>query len=123
PKQGFEKFAELGSIRSCKSLLRKLEAGVPIRWRTKFLIGFPVCAKAVIRYALLRILEHLIGFAQFLEAGFRLRILADIRMIFARQFPVSALDVILRGIAGAAHDFVVILEFHFDYSGKRPLWD
>ena len=62
--------------------------------------------------ALFGTLEYFVGFADFLEAGFGVLFLADVRMIFASELAVGLLDLRLRGIARHTHDLVVVLELH-----------
>ena len=111
-EQRFEKVAELRCVAAGESALGKLEARVPVRWRAELLVRFPFRAEPVVSHPFFRILQHFIGLAQLLEARLRLGFLAYVGMIFARQLPVSALDVILGSIPPHAHDLVIILEFH-----------
>ena len=92
----------------------KLEALIPARRRPKILSRLPVGAELIIGGALFRILEHFIGLAHFLEARFGIGFLAHIRMIFAREFAVGPLDLVLGRIPRNAHDLVIVFEFHSD---------
>ena len=78
----------------------------------KLLTGLPVGAELIVGRAFFRVLQHLVGFAQFLEFRFGIRFLADIRVILARQLAVGALDFILGGVAFHPQYFVVIFEIH-----------
>ena len=120
-EERFEKVAILGGITARKTPLGKFEARVPVRRRVKFLVRFPVCAELVVRDPFFRVFEHFVRFAQFLETCFSLRFLADIGMIFSRQFPVCALDFILGSVSCDAHDFVVILVFHLYLIGQKRI--
>ena len=112
-EKGLEEVTETGT--ATKTGSAELEAGVPVRGRMELLTGFPVCAKLVIGGAFLRILEHLVSFAEFLEADFCIRLLADIRMVLACQFAVGALDFITGGITLNPHNCIIIFEIHARY--------
>src|SRR5204863_8274695 len=86
----------------------KLEAGVPVRWRLEILAGLPVAAHLVVRRALLRILEDLVGLVDFLEARLRVRHLADVGVVLASELAVRWLDVVLRRAARRAQCLVVV---------------
>jgi hypothetical protein len=64
------------------------------RRRPEFLPGLPVRAEPVVRAALLGILQDLVGLADFLEAGLGVGLLADVRVVLARQLAVGALDLV-----------------------------
>src|SRR5688572_10454987 len=81
------------------------------RW-LKVLSCFPVFAELIVRGPLFRILQDLVRFLHFLESRFGVFLLADIRVIFASQASVGALDIVLRCIAGDSENFVIVLEFH-----------
>ena len=103
--------AEVGGLFGIVRLM-KLKTLIPIGRRTEFFAGTVVGAKLIIGGALFRILQHLPGFANLLEAGFRVRLLADVGVILARQLPILALDLIMRRVALYAHQLIVIFEFH-----------
>ena len=66
-------------------------------------------AVAVIHGALVRVGEHGVGFADFLEFIFRVRIVGiAIRMKLQRQLAIGALQFLLRDRAGHAQHFVVV---------------
>src|SRR6266567_1499691 len=66
-------------------------------------------AIAVINGALVRVGEHGVGFADFLEFVFRVRIIGiAVRMKLQRQLAVGALELLLRDRAGHAQHFVVV---------------
>jgi len=54
----------------------------------------PVRAEAIVGFALIGIFQHFIGFLHVLEVRLAVRLLADIRMVFACELAVGALDVI-----------------------------
>src|SRR5690606_35141006 len=87
----------------------EFEVLTPIRWRPEFLALAPVAAKLIVRGALLRIFQDLVRFLHFLEASFRVLLLAHVRMIFARKPAIDALQLVLADVAGDAHDLVVVL--------------
>jgi hypothetical protein len=78
----------------------------------KLLACLPVGTELVIGGTLLRVLQHLIGLTHFLEARLRIRLLADIRVIFTRKLAIGALDSILGGVTLDPDDLVVIPVFH-----------
>ena len=121
PEQGLEEIAVLGRFLFAEAAAGAFRAGVPVRWRTEILPGLPVGAQSVISAALLRILEHFIGFADVLEARFGARLLAQVRMVFAGQPPVRLLDVIGAGIPCQAHHLVVVLVFHGSFPQSTNL--
>ena len=64
---------------------------------------------AVVGRALLRVGEHGIGLAAFLEALFRVRIVGiAVRMVLHRQLAIGSLDLLLGGAARHAQHFVVV---------------
>jgi len=78
----------------------------------KLLPCLPVSTELVVGNTLFGVLEHLIGLADLLETRLRVRFLAHVWMVLARQLAIGALDLILRGIAFDAHDPVIVFEFH-----------
>ena len=99
-------------FRKIGTAARKLEAGVPVRWRLEVLTCFPLLAHLVIGHAFFRVFEYGVGFAYFLETYLGLRVLADIRMVLACQFSIGVFDFVLRCVTRNAKSFVVVLEFH-----------
>src|SRR5690606_4342679 len=87
PEQGLEEVAVvfLARTTSAEAAARRLEPCVPVRRRLEILPSAPVGAQPIVGRAFLRVLEHLVGFADLLETLFGLRLLADVRMVFARQ--------------------------------------
>src|SRR5580704_16855425 len=67
-------------------------------------------SELIVHLPLLGVRQHVIGFLHLLEFFFR-RFVArvQVRMIFAREFPVCLPDFLLRGLAGDAEKFVVVL--------------
>src|SRR6266446_3031907 len=90
----------------------ELEAAAPVRGRPELLAGFPVGAELVVRGALLGVLQHLVCLLHLLEARLRVRLLAHIGVVLARQPPVGGLDLIRGGGSLHAQDLVVVTEFH-----------
>ena len=76
------------------------------------LTGLIVGAELIVGGTLFRVLEDLVGLADFFEARLGVLLLAHIGMIFSRQLAVGAFDFILRCVAFQAHDFVIIFKFH-----------
>jgi len=109
-EQRFEKVACVAV--KLRTITTELESGIPIRRRLELLARLPALADLIICGTLLRVFQHRIGLADFLEPHFRIRILVYVRMIFARQFAVGALDLVLSRGTRNAEDFVVVLEFH-----------
>ena len=69
-------------------------------------------AQLIVLLATLGVFERLIGFANFLEAILRARILIAIRMILARKLAIGTLDLVVGRLRVNAERLVVILEFH-----------
>ncbi len=68
---------------------------------------------AVIRLALFRIGQHLIGFLDFLELLFGLFVVRiAVRMVLHRELAISLLDLVFRGVFGQAEDLVKITLCH-----------
>src|SRR5699024_6077824 len=91
-EQRFEEVAEIAP--AGKTAARAETVLLPPRWRPEILAFFPISAELIVSLALFRILQHFVGFVNFLETGFGIRLLADIWVIFARQPPIGALDVV-----------------------------
>src|SRR5690606_37904740 len=91
----------------------------PVRWRPEVLPRLPIGAKTVVCPTFLRVLEHLIGFADLLKAGFGIGLFADVRVILACKAPICALDLILRCGAGNTEDLIIVLELHRDSLSKE----
>ena len=64
--------------------------------------------KLVITGAFLRVGKDAVGFINFFEFFLCIRFLAHIRMVLARQFAESRLDIIRGGILHNAEDFIII---------------
>jgi hypothetical protein len=73
---------------------------------------FPVGAEAIVSLALVVVLQHFVGFVDFLELFFRARRRVDIGMVLTRQLAVSLLDVARVGATGNAQNLIIILVFH-----------
>ncbi len=96
-EQLFEKIAKGTGISAGKTAAFKLEAFIPVWWWFEIFTGFPVGAQSVVSGSFLRILEHFVSLAQFLEFCLGILFLADIGMVFARQFAIGAFDFVLSG--------------------------
>ncbi len=70
-------------------------------------------AAHVVHLALVGVLEDLVGLVDLLELLLRLRVRVDVRVQFAGQPAVGALDLILRGVAPHAEQRVIVLS-HYD---------
>ncbi len=88
------------------------EAGIPARRRTKLLPGLESRADLIIGGALFRILQDVMGFADFLETRLGARLFVDVRVKFPGKLTVGALDILRRGIASHPQGLVVVLELH-----------
>ena len=112
----FEKIAEIRRVPAAKFAAAKFETPFHVRRRTEFLPGLPVRPQLIVSRSFFRIFQHLVGFAQFLEARLGIGILADIGVVFTRQFSVGALDLVLGRVALDPHGPVIVFVFHL-----RPL--
>ena len=66
-------------------------------------------AKLVVTGALIRVGQHLIGFVQFLEAGFRFLVVGvQVGVAFLRLLAVGALNVLIRRVFIDTQHFVII---------------
>jgi len=107
-----EEVREIGCLARRKAVAGELEAGVPVgRW-AKVLARLIAAPQLVIGGTLFRVREHSVGLVEFLHARFGIRFLGNVRVVFARQFPKSLLDLVGRGLAGHPQNLVVVLEFH-----------
>src|SRR5687768_2676064 len=104
-----EEVAELGI--TARGLPRVLEVAAPVGWRLKLLAG-RAAPQLVIRDAFFRITEHLVGLLQLLEFVFRIRFLADVRVVLASQLPIGPLDFRLRRATLEAHHLVIVAVLH-----------
>ena len=111
-KQSGEEVAVILGSRLGSAVGGELEARSPFGRRRKFLSLSPAIAELVVRGAFLRILEHFVGFADFLKTRFRLSLFTHVRMVFARQLAVCAFDVVGGRCAVNLKDLIVILKFH-----------
>src|SRR5690606_9566271 len=111
-EQRFEEIAELSGIAEGLGTAAERILPVPVRGRLEILPGFPVGAELVVRRTLLRVLQDFVRLFHLLETRFRIRLLADVGMVFACQAPIGTLDVVLRRISLEAQYLVVVLEFH-----------
>ncbi len=79
-------------------------------------------AEAIVAAALLRVGEHLVGASDLLEATLRALRLVAVGVVLHRELAESALDLVLRGLAGYAQHLVeVVLGRHEpSASWQRP---
>jgi hypothetical protein len=110
-----QRLEEVAEVRLAGPRTAELEAGAPIRRWAKILTGTMPLPQLIVGGALLGALEYFVSLADFLEAGFSVLFLADVRMILASELAIGLLDLRLRGIARQTHDLVVVLKLH------RPL--
>ena len=74
-------------------------------------------AELVILGSLLRVLQDLVGLADFLELFRSVRRMVQIRMVLLRKRPVGVLNLVLGGVFVHTEDFVVVFLFcHLDTS-------
>src|SRR5690606_18970194 len=111
-EQRLEEVAEIARAGARACAAAEMEVLLPVGRRPELLAGAPILPERVVRGALLGIAQDLVGFAQLLEALFGVRLLADVRMVFASETAVRALDLVLRRVPVDAHDLVVVLVFH-----------
>jgi hypothetical protein len=109
-EQRFEEIALIQVVASTR--IKPAPAELKPWRRLEVLSSLPLVAHLVVGGTLLRVFQDGVGLAQFLEAGFGIGGLADVRVILARQLAVGALDFILRCAARQVEGGVVILEFH-----------
>src|SRR4029077_3331458 len=95
-------------------------AAAPVRRRPELLPRLPLAPELIVRRALLRILEHLVGLLHFLEALLGVLLLADVRMEFAGEPPVRGLHLLGGRRALHAQNLVVVAEFHERFYGAGP---
>jgi hypothetical protein len=62
--------------------------------------------------ALVGVAQHFIGFLHLFELVLGILFLAHVRMVFARQLSIGALDLIRVGAAGHTENLVIILILH-----------
>src|SRR5690606_6919533 len=116
--QGLEEVAETAGAAGSLSAA-DMSMLVPVRRRPKRLPRPPVRADRVIGGPRLGVAQHLVSFSDLLEALLRVRFLADVRMVLARETAIGPLDLVLSGVAGDAHDLVVILVLHTALARRR----
>src|SRR5690625_409631 len=80
-EQGLKEIAEITTAEATRPAETML---LPTWRRPELLPLFPVGAELVIGLALFWILEHFVGFIDFLETRFGIRLFTDIRMVFTR---------------------------------------
>src|SRR5690606_28669224 len=79
-------------------------------------------AKAIILDTLLRVAQDFVGFVDFLEFGFRLRVVRiGIRMIFFRQPAESLFDFFFTGVFAYAQNIIVILCHYTTHQGSDSI--
>src|SRR5690242_10880012 len=94
----------------------------PVRRRTE-LVAAAIAARAqvVIGRALLLVAQHLVGFVDGLELVLGTGLLADVRVVLARELAIRGLDLGLVRIGLDAQGFVVVLEFHWKAFRQREV--
>jgi len=102
---------QISQIEILEGELPASELLFPVRRRAKVLPG-PMAAQTIVGGALLRILERLVGFADFLESFLGAGLLGNVRMVLSREFPVRPLDLLGARFAVDAHHRVVVFVFH-----------
>ena len=121
-EKSFEKIAEpsptefkLHAAATVTTPLIKSSTGLtaPLRRRLESARLVPVGAELIVFLALLRVAQDFVGFIDLLKFFFGgFFVLGDVRMIFPRQFPKRASDLIVRRRFGNAECFVIISELH-----------
>jgi len=66
----------------------------------------------VVGRALLLVAQHVVGFVDLAHAPLGVRLLADVRVVLARQLAVGLADVLVGRVALHAERLVIVLEFH-----------
>src|SRR3569832_1834656 len=110
-EQTLEEVAEVGGVAARETAAAELEARIPIGRRTEVLPGLPIAAELIVGRALLRVFQYLVGLADLFKPGLCVLLLAHVGVVFARELAITALDLVLRRIAGHAQDFVIVLVF------------
>ncbi len=90
----------------------ELEAFRPSRRRAELLSGLPIAAELIVGSALLGVLQDLVSLLHLLEFLLGVRLLADVRVEFAREPAVCLLDLVRARRPSHAQDLVVIAVFH-----------
>jgi hypothetical protein len=107
-----EEVAELAGLLAAEFAARELKALAPVGRRTEVLALAPVGTELVVGGALLRVLQHLVRFLEFLELLLCVPLLAHVGMVLAGELAIGALDLVLARGARHPHDLVVVLEAH-----------
>jgi len=105
-------------------VLGEFEAGVPAGRRAEVLAGLIVLPELVVGGALFGVGEDLVGLVDLFHAFFGVRLLGDVRMVFARELAVGLLDFVGGRLARHAQRPVVVPEFHaisccLDYASRN----
>src|SRR5690606_9845747 len=87
-----EELAELLGPQVVEGAARELEAGAPVRGRPELLAGASRLADLVVGGAFLGIGQHRIGLVHRAHARLGVRLLADVRVVLARELAVGLLD-------------------------------
>jgi hypothetical protein len=85
-------------------------------WRGCEVLTRLIRAHLVVRFALLGVLQHLVGFLDLFELFFGVLLLGHVRMVFAGELAIGLLDRVLGGRSFHAQNLVVVLVFHL----RRP---
>ena len=110
---------EIVGILRCAAAAAIFETVAGVRARPDFVTILETGAEGIECCPLFRVLENLIGLADFLEARFGVGFLVQVRMELARELAMGGLDLRLGRRSRNAHDGVIVLVFHgFPY---RPI--
>ena len=86
---------------------------LPVRRRPELVTGpVPAGAQLIVLTTPLRILQGFVCFIDRLDFFLGAGLLADIRMVLARQLAIGALDLRITGVRFHSECVVVILELH-----------
>jgi hypothetical protein len=113
PKEAGEEVAEAARVAGAAGVEVKLPVGAtPAGWRPEFLARPPLISQVIVGRPLFRVLQDLVGLVDLLEPGFRVRLLADVRVKLARQLTVGLLDSRLGGVARHPQGLVIVFVLH-----------
>src|SRR3984957_9842772 len=119
--QALEQLRQVQSFGGKGVVPRGLPVLLPVGRRPNLLSG-PLLPELIVGGTLVGILESLVGLGHFLEFFFRAGFLGNVRMVLARQPPVSLLDLLFGGAALEPEDGVVIFVFHTNFLVAALFW-
>ena len=96
------------------------EAVEPVGRRAEILAGTKARAERVVGGALFLVAQRLVGLRDLLELLLGVRLLGDVRVVLAREAPVSLLDLVVARAPLDAEDLVIVLVFHAGLYGDGP---